>query len=82
MLSAEDVVNPFLEADARLEMQNLIEKTVPCEGCTVDEFLNGDDNLPVCWDMDDDNLNRMSKNSRMKIFMEMKIFQIKEPYQN
>ena len=43
-----------LEADKRMELQTLIEQT-GCEGCTVDQFLTGDSDLPVCMEMDDDN---------------------------
>ena len=39
-----------------MELESLIEK-IGNGGCTVDEFLNGDSDLPVCVDMDDDNWN-------------------------
>ena len=52
----EDDSDPFLEADERMELESLIEKTGD-GGCTVDEFLNGDSDLPVCVEMDDDNWN-------------------------
>ena len=35
-------------------MENLIEKTFPNEGCTVDNFLSGDNDLPVCVEKDND----------------------------
>ena len=50
----EDDSDPFLEADERMELETLIEKTGD-GGCTVDEFLNGDSDLLVCVEMDDDN---------------------------
>jgi len=51
----EDDVDPFLEADARMEIQSLIEKMMPAgESCTVAEYLRGDDDLPVCTDLDSD----------------------------
>ena len=55
-----DVVNcgfgkgSFLEAGERMEMQCLIEKTMPVgESCGLDEYLRGDDDLPVCVELDD-----------------------------
>ena len=50
----QDDPDPFLEADERMEFEGLIEKTG--DG-TVDEFLNGDSDLPVCVEMDDNNWN-------------------------
>ena len=50
----EDDLDPFLEADKRMELQTLIEQT-GCEGCTVDQYLTGDSDLPVCMEIDDDN---------------------------
>ena len=50
----EDDSDPFLEADERTELEDLIEKTGD-GSCTVDEFLTGDSDLPVCVEMDDDN---------------------------
>ncbi len=48
--------DPFLEADIRTEVQSLIEKTMPEEGrCSVDEYLTGEDELPICVDMDSEN---------------------------
>lgn len=45
---------PFLEAGARFEMECLIEKTMPAGGsCALDEYLKGDDDLPVCVELDD-----------------------------
>ena len=35
-----------MEADERMELESLIEKTGD-GGCTVDEFLNDDSDLPV-----------------------------------
>ena len=47
--------NPFLAADVHLELLGLIEKTMNTqEKCTVDEYLNGDNDLSVCVDFDDD----------------------------
>ena len=49
-----DDEDPFLAADERMELENLIEKTGD-GGCTLDEFLTGDSDLPVCVEMDDEN---------------------------
>ena len=46
--------DPFLQADNLLELGKLIEKTGD-EGCSSNEFAYGDDDLPVCAEMDDDN---------------------------
>ena len=52
-LDAED--DPFLEADMRMEVHSLIDKTMPTDGkCNADEYLNGDDDLPVCMELNDD----------------------------
>ena len=51
----EEEDDPFLEADMRMEVQSLIEKTMPTDGrCNLDEYLSGDDNLPVCMEFDSD----------------------------
>ena len=44
----EDDLDPFLEADKRMELQTLIEQT-GCESCTVDQFLIGDSDLLCAW---------------------------------
>ena len=46
--------DPFLQADNLLELGKLIEKTGD-ESCSSNEFACGDDDLPVCAEMDDDN---------------------------
>ena len=46
--------DPFLEADNLQELSRLIEKTGD-DGCSSSEFVSGDDDLPVCVEMDDDN---------------------------
>ena len=49
-----DDVDLLLEVDECLEMQNLIERTMPTgEGCSVEEY-KGDNNLPLCTDLDSD----------------------------
>ena len=49
-----DDIDPFLQADNLLELGKLIEKTGD-EGCSSNEFTCGDDHLPVCEEMDNDN---------------------------
>ena len=41
-------------SDKLLELDRLIEKTAD-DGCSTVEFVAGDDDLPVCVEMDDDN---------------------------
>ena len=43
--------NDLLEADKLLELGRLIEKTGD-GGCSTDEFVGGDEDLPVCIEMD------------------------------
>lgn len=49
-----DDSDPFLDADERMELEQLIEKT-GADSCTVEEFVTGDSDLSVCAEMDDDN---------------------------
>ena len=54
----EDNDDPFLESDACVELQGLIDRTMTTEeSCAVNEYLSGDDDLPVCVDLDSDNWN-------------------------
>ena len=47
----EDDDDPFSECDLRQEMDSLIEKTMPADGgCTLKEYLEGDNELQVCMD--------------------------------
>ena len=53
----EEEDDPFLEIDLLTGMagQSLIEKTMPIDGrYGVDEYLNGNDYLPVCMELDSD----------------------------
>lgn len=55
VMCAQDSDDPFLEMDACLELQNLIKKTVPPEqSCSLVEYLCGEDEIPVCMDIDGD----------------------------
>ena len=51
---ADGSVDPFADIDEDLELQHLIEQT-RCENYTPQEFISGDDDLPVCVGMDDEN---------------------------
>ena len=45
--------DPFLESDACMELQNLLEKTIPSEQrCSLAEYLSGEEEVLVCVDMD------------------------------
>ena len=47
--------DPFLESDACMELQNLLEKTMPSEQrCSLAEYLSGEEGVAVCVDMDGD----------------------------
>ena len=48
-----DDQDPFLEADKLLELSTLIEKTGH-GGCSTEEFVGGDDDLPLCIEIDGD----------------------------
>ena len=55
MISVGVEDDPFSEANVRMEVQSLIEKTMPAGGrCDLDEYSHGDDGLPVCMDLDND----------------------------
>ena len=51
---ADGSVDPFADIDEDFELQYLIEQT-RSESCTPREFISGDDALPVCVEMDDEN---------------------------
>ena len=51
---ADGSEDPFAAIDQDLELQCLIEQT-GSETCTPQEFISGDDDLPVCVEMDDEN---------------------------
>ena len=45
--------DPFFEADVvQMELEGLIEGAVPGERCSVEEYVEGDDRLTVCTDLD------------------------------
>ena len=52
----DDNDDPFLECDVRGEIQTLIERSMPVdERCTLEEYLQGDGNLPVFIGQDNEN---------------------------
>ena len=46
--------DPFLESEACMELQNLLEKTMPNseQRCSLAEYLRGEEEVPVRVDMD------------------------------
>ena len=51
---ADGSVDPFADIDEDFELQYLIEQT-RSESCIPREFISGDDDLPICVEMDDEN---------------------------
>lgn len=48
--------DPFCDLDNDTPLQELIDRALPANtvpACTAEEYLNGDDDIPVCVDMDD-----------------------------
>ena len=55
VVSRAEEDDPFLEIDASLELQELINHTVSSDQCCgIDEYVNGDSDLPVCMDIHGD----------------------------
>ena len=51
----EEEVDPFDDLDADHQVQDLISRTMPAEDrCTVEEYINGEDCVPVCSEFDKD----------------------------
>ena len=47
--------DPFQDLDANTDMQDLIARVMPTQDlCSLEEYINGDESLPVCVEMDDD----------------------------
>jgi len=53
--SSHDVWIQFMEADVQIELEGLMEREVTGERCSVEEYIEGDDNLAVCTDLDCEN---------------------------
>ena len=53
-LNEDEEDDPFLEQDECPKLQNLIDKTIH-EGCTLSEYITGDDDLPVCANLINEN---------------------------
>ena len=46
--------DPFLETDTQVELDGLVEKSAPAgERCPVEEYIEGDDGMPLCTDSKD-----------------------------
>ena len=51
----DDDEDPFIVSDECMELQYLIEKTIPSEqSCSVTEYLHREEEIPVCVDIDGD----------------------------
>ena len=60
--------DPFLEADVQMELEGLMDRVVPGDRCSVDEYIEGDDSLAVCTDLDHENCeaNFLAELDKMK----------------
>lgn len=55
VVSSDLEEDPFLDIDESVELQSLINDVMPTnDSCNVEEYVNGDDIIPVCNDMDSD----------------------------
>ena len=55
VISVSESENPFLEADELMELDRLVENAGDGDAvCTMKEFVDGDNDLPICADMDSD----------------------------
>lgn len=55
-VSSRDEEDPFQDIDAGLELSGLISSMLGTEGhCSADEYVNGDNNIPTCVEIDDEN---------------------------
>ena len=55
MHAQDDDEDPFIVSDECMELQYLIEKTIPSEkSCSVTEYLHSEEEIPVCVDIDGD----------------------------
>ena len=51
----EEEFDPFDDLDADHQVRDLISRTMPAEdSCTVEEYINGEDCVPVCSEFDKD----------------------------
>ena len=51
----DEIDDPFESIDEGLEMSSLISQAMgSLDQCSTEEYVNGDDSLPVCIDLDDD----------------------------
>ena len=55
VVSCEIEEDPFADIDESADLQGLMNDILPTNvSCSVQEYVNGDDNVPICHDMDDD----------------------------
>ena len=48
-------VDPLDDLDANHQVQDLISQTLPAEDrCTIEEYINGKDCVPVCSEFDEE----------------------------
>ena len=53
--SAYETGDPFDEVEAQEELHDLVDQiSLPETNCSVEEYINGEDDLPTCQQYDDD----------------------------
>ena len=51
----EEEIDPFDVLDAESQLRDLISRAMPAKDiCTVEEYINGEDSVPVCSEFDND----------------------------
>ena len=54
VVARDNMEDPFVEADHCMKLQCLIDETMGIDpSCPANEYVNGDDDLPVCVDLND-----------------------------
>ena len=53
-MSSVDQEDLFQDFDASVELDGLISKTMGTDRCSADEYVNGDNNLPICVEFKDE----------------------------
>ena len=54
VVACDSTEDPFVEADRCMELQSLINETMGVDSsCPANEYVNGDDDLPVCFELND-----------------------------
>ena len=67
--------DPFLESDACMELQNLLEKTMPNseQRCSLAEYLRGEEEVPVRVDMNGEDWDANFIHNLLMVMMLMKL---------